>query len=211
MKTSVEKLYFDWQDPNTGEFPKSYQIRVHAPGTGYDGDLMSHRLMKLLREHGGEAVNFPEALLKEVYDDCCWALAGYIFSGNALEYMGVESCGAVPHNCAHLTDDEWFDLADSIIDCMHRRIEADALKYLELVANMPVPDNVREKIDVTKANEEYAAEGDWVLSLEDQSLMPEITLVMLGLRRAFWSAYWQNCDQFAFPEEYDDEDRKSVV
>lgn len=205
MKTSVEKLYFDWQDPNTGESPKSYQIRVSTPGSDYDGDLMTHRLMKLLKEYGSEVVNFPKTLLTEIYEDCCWAFAGHLFTSSVLEYMEENGCDVFLRNYTHLSTEEWVKLADDIITCMRLRVLADASRYLEIVTT-PMPDEFKEAIRcnnrIIEANENYATSGDLVLSVEDESLMPELTLVLLGLRRGFWRGFWQNADKFEpFSEE----------
>lgn len=214
MKTSVEKLYFDWTDPNTGESPKSYPIRVYAPGSDRSGDLMSHRVIKLLQEHGSEVLNFPKTLLTEIYDDCCWGFAGYLFTGGLLAHLQEESYAACPRNYTHMTSDEWIKLSDSVIECMRLRVIADTSKYFEIVTATSMPDDFREAVNrielIVEANEEYAAAGDWILSLEDQSLMPELTLVLLGLRRGFWSAFHHNCSKFE-PLEDDPEDELEDV
>lgn len=205
MKTNVEKLFFDWQDINTGECPKSYQIRVHAPGTSYDGDLMTHRLVKLLKEHGSKVINFPVTLLREIYEDCCWGFAGYLITSGALAYVREDSYVARPHNYGEIDADEWGKLANDITEVMRYRVVADISKYLELVTDMPLPDGFKERINsdeyVMKANEGYAATGDWILGLEDESLMPGVALALLGLRRAYWDAFWHNCDKFVPFEE----------
>ncbi|MBQ8985285.1 hypothetical protein IJ076_01870 [Candidatus Saccharibacteria bacterium] len=208
MKTSVEKLFFyhfDWKDLSTGEPMRYYYlIQVDAPGTNHDGDLMSHRLAKLLYERGSVVADFPKILLSEIYDDCCWGYAGFMFTEGALEHLEEKSFEPHFHNYTHLTQEEWTDLADCIIKCMKLRILADVSKYLEIVTAVPTPEDFKASINsndaVVKANEEYAASGDWILSLEDQSLMPELTLVLLGLRRGFWSAFRRNCSKFELQE-----------
>lgn len=205
MKTSVEKLYFNWQDPNTGEWPKSYPIQVYAPGAHHDGDLMINRVVKLLKEHSDEMMELPKALLTEIYEDCCWGFAGYLFTSGALAHLGEESYAAVPRNYADLPQEEWAKFVDDITECMQLRITADIGKYLEIVTAMPMPDEFRNSLDsderVVEAKDEYTKRGDWILGLEDQADMVELALTLLGLRRGFWRAFKHNCTKFVPVDE----------
>ncbi len=178
MKTSVSRLFFDWVDPYTGEYPKAYSIRVEDPKSKRHEDLKSHYAIKLLSEYGDKAINFPKALTEEVYDDCCLAyLTRLATMGETKEVFSIKRdyvdgvelqkiVNAMKVRCFARID----VYLERTIGSHYKSCECDLRSSLNLFANL------------------YKEEEDTILSLTNQDELVRMTLILLNLRRDIWRA-----------------------